>query len=338
MLPQIETITQSLQKMGLIKDPREAAFHPLSGGVSSDIWRVDTPSGAICVKQARRQLRVDAKWLAPVERNSIEATWMRTTGALMPGTVPRVISEDRAASLFAMTYFDPGTYPTWISRLMSGDVDIDFAAEIGTQLARMHAASADSPKLAADFGHDDLFRALRIDPYLITTSERHRDIAARLRELAQTTLETRRTLIHGDVSPKNILVGPAGPVFLDAECAVYGDPAFDIAFCLNHLMLKCMARRDSIHSLLESYRCLAESYMSGISWEPKDALETRAGHLIPALLLARVDGKSPVTYLNEADKATTRQFARLNLIAPPKYLKQLANKWRNAIADGTSSL
>ncbi|PPR20635.1 MAG: putative 2-hydroxyacid dehydrogenase, partial [Alphaproteobacteria bacterium MarineAlpha10_Bin1] len=207
----------------------------------------------------------------------------------MPGTVPRVISEDRAASLFAMTYFDPGTYPTWISRLMSGDVDIDFAAEIGTQLARMHAASADSPKLAADFGHDDLFRALRIDPYLITTSERHRDIAARLRELAQTTLETRRTLIHGDVSPKNILVGPAGPVFLDAECAVYGDPAFDIAFCLNHLLLKCMARRDSIHSLLESYRCLAESYMSGISWEPKDALETRAGHLIPALLLARVD-------------------------------------------------
>ncbi len=168
MLPQIETITQSLQKMGLIKDPREAAFHPLSGGVSSDIWRVDTPPGAICVKQARRQLRVDAKWLASVERNSIEATWMRTTGALMPGTVPRVISEDRAASLFAMTYFDPGTYPTWISRLMSGDVDIDFAAEIGTQLARMHAASADSPKLAADFGHDDLFRALRIDPYLIT--------------------------------------------------------------------------------------------------------------------------------------------------------------------------
>ena len=202
----------------------------------------------------------------------------------------------------------------------------------------MHAASADSPKLAADFGHDDLFRALRIDPYLITTSERHRDIAARLRELAQTTLETRRTLIHGDVSSKNILVGPAGPVFLDAECAVYGDPAFDIAFCLNHLLLKCMARRDSIHSLLESYRCLAESYMSGISWEPKDALETRAGHLIPALLLARVDGKSPVTYLNEADKATTRQFARLNLIAPPKNLKQLANKWRNAIADGTSSL
>ncbi len=61
--------------------------------------------------------------------------------------------------------------------------------------------------------------------------------------LSAGTLAAKIALVHGDVSPKKVPAGPRGPVFLDAECAWYGDPAFDLAFCLNHLLLKCLWNR-----------------------------------------------------------------------------------------------
>ena len=102
--------------------------------------------------------------------------------------------------------------------------------------------------------------------------------------------------MHGDVSPKNILVGPRGPVFLDAECAWYGDPAFDLAFCLNHLLLKCSVVPQAKAGFLRCFDALSDAYLDGDRFE---GVEARAASLLPALLLARVDGKSPVEYLTE---------------------------------------
>src|SRR5690606_24626353 len=112
-----------------------------------------------------------------------------------------------------------------------------------------------------------------------------------------TTASTRLALVHGDVSPKNILIGPNGPVFLDAECAWYGDPAFDLAFCLNHLLLKCLWTPRAATDFLASFEALAAAYRSGVVWEPPEALERRTARLLPGLLLGRIDGKSPVEYL-----------------------------------------
>src|SRR5258706_15623986 len=110
-------------------------------------------------------------------------------------------------------------------------------------------------------------------------------------------------LVHGDISPKNILIGPAGPVFLEAECAWYGDPAFDLAFCLNHLMLKCLWTPRSASDFLDCFDAMYAAYSAGVTWEPPAILEARAAALLPALFLARVDGKSPVEYLTQdADK------------------------------------
>ena len=131
------------------------------------------------------------------------------------------------------------------------------------------------------------------------------------------TAAAKVALVHGDVSPKNILVGPEGPMFLDAECAWYGDPAFDLAFCLNHLLLKCLAVPAATDGFLGSFDALAESYLGGIAWESPAALEARAAHLLPGLLLGRVDGKSPVEYLTaEDDKECVRQVARRLLTLP----------------------
>ena len=117
--------------------------------------------------------------------------------------------------------------------------------------------------------------------------------------------------MHGDVSPKNILVGPKGPVLLDAECAWYGDPAFDIAFCLNHLLLKRLPRPERARELRVAFLAFVDAYFGAVSFEPRDGLEARAAQLLPALFLARVDGKSPVEYLTqESDKGLRAQLRR----------------------------
>src|SRR5205085_5858894 len=136
-------------------------------------------------------------------------------------------------------------------------------------------------------------------------------------------------LVHGDVSPKNILVGPAGPVFLDAECAWWGDPAFDLAFCLNHLLLKCLWTPAARDDFLACFDALSESYLAAAEWEPRAALERRAAALLPGLLLARVDGKSPVEYLrDDASRASVRRVARQFLVAPTDRLQVVAAGWR----------
>jgi aminoglycoside phosphotransferase (APT) family kinase protein len=150
--------------------------------------------------------------------------------------------------------------------------------------------------------------------------------------LSRRTADTRLVMIHGDVSPKNILLGPAGPVFLDAECACIGDPAFDLAFCLNHMLLKCLwnpAARAGFHACFEA---LAAAYLQEVDWEPVAATEQRAASLLPGLFLARVDGKSPVEYIqNETDRTRVRRCARALLAAPLSHLAEVLAAWKREL-------
>jgi Ser/Thr protein kinase RdoA (MazF antagonist) len=142
------------------------------------------------------------------------------------------------------------------------------------------------------------------------------------------TAAKRVALVHGDVSPKNILIGPHGPVLLDAECAWFGDPAFDIAFCLNHLLLKCLVRPHGRKTLFAAFDALAEAYFEEVKWEPRADLENRAATLLPALLLARVDGKSPLEYIvKESGKDTVRVTATSLLSRPVQKLSEIADRW-----------
>jgi len=303
----------------------------LAGGVSSDIWCVERPSGAICVKRALPRLRVAQLWEAPVERNLYERRWMQTASAIVPGIAPRVLAHDDAG-MFAMEYLDPAQYPIWKAQLHAGHADPDFARSVGARLVRVHAATADDAQIAAQFATDASFHAIRLEPYLLATAVRHSDLAPRLEALAARTAATRRALVHGDVSPKNILVGPQGPVLLDAECAWYGDPAFDIAFCLNHLLLKCRWTPSAAAAYLACFDALADAYLEGVTWEPRAALEARAATLLPGLFLARVDGKSPVEYLTaEADRMPVRRVARALLERPPARLAEVRSAWGREI-------
>lgn len=317
----------ALRRMGLTVDSDPAAER-LTGGVSSDIWRIDLPGGPICVKRALSKLRVEADWRAPVARNAYEAAWMRVAADAVPGAVPALLGQDQAAGLLAMTYLAPEHYPLWKTLLRDGVADAVFAARVADTIARIHGATASDPTVAQAFPTDTIFYDIRLEPYLVATGRAHPDLASRLDQLVAVTAETKLALVHGDVSPKNILAGPDGPVLLDAECAWWGDPAFDLAFCLNHLLLKCIWVPAVRHGYLGCFQAMADAYLPRVTWEVPSALETRTAHLLPALLLARVDGKSPVEYItDDTQRQTVRRVARRLLIDPPDRLADIAHAW-----------
>jgi aminoglycoside phosphotransferase (APT) family kinase protein len=326
-----EAVVAFLHAAGLLAPGGRPRAVPLAGGVSSDIWRIDRDDGPICVKRALARLRVAQLWEAPVERNVFERRWMQTACAIVPGIAPRVLAHDDAG-LFAMEYLDPAHYPVWKDELHAGRASAQFAQQLGARLVRVHAATADDPAVAAQFATDANFRAIRLEPYLLATAARHPGLAEQLEALAARTAATRRALVHGDVSPKNILVGPQGPVLLDAECAWYGDPAFDIAFCLNHLLLKCLWTPAAAPAFLACFDALAAAYLSGVRWEPSAVLEARAAALLPGLFLARVDGKSPVEYLTtQQDRERVRRVAGALLMRAPQRLAEVRAAWAREI-------
>ncbi|MFI5792923.1 phosphotransferase family protein [Streptomyces sp. NPDC051677] len=313
--------------------PGEAArWTPLAGGVSSDLWRVDLPGRSLCVKRALAKLRVAADWHAPVSRNAYEWAWMRFASRHRPDSVPELLAHDPEAGLFAMAYLPPERYPTWKAQLLAGEVRPATAAAVGETLGALHTASAGDAALATEFATDDNFHALRIEPYLLATAAAHPGLSDRLQTLADRTAATHLALVHGDVSPKNILVGPSGPVLLDAECAWYGDPAFDLAFCINHLLLKSLVLHGRRTDLLRSARVLAEEYLRCVDWEPLAVIEGRAASLLPALLLARVDGKSPVEYLtDDRHRLLVRTVASGLLRAPAPTVADVLDAWTTVL-------
>jgi aminoglycoside phosphotransferase (APT) family kinase protein len=292
---------------------------PLTGGVSSDIVRVRLADGRqVAAKRALAQLKTASEWRASTERNHNEAEWLRAAGAIVPGATPRVLAEDQRTGTVLLEYLPPDAFTGWKADLLAGNISVDVARAVADTIGRIHAATFNNTAVAATFATDALFDELRLDPYLRTTAARHPDVSAGILSVLEETAASRQALVHGDLSPKNILVGKHGarPVILDAECAWYGDPAFDAAFCLNHLVLKAVhmpAHADALRASADAY---LQAWLSHFDGAVAGELERRTAALLPCLMLARVDGKSPVEYLSPEGQAAIRRAA-LSLIAEP---------------------
>jgi len=325
---EVAEITMSLARMGLIDEGEMPVLTPLAGGISSLIVRATTRHGDLCVKRALPQLKVAVEWKVPVERNGAEVGWMRIAERVASGSVPGILGEDDEGKAFAMAWLDPAQYPVWKGQLLDGVARVETARAVAEALSRVHNTCADDPQIARSFANDAIFHAIRLDPYFGAAALMHRDCAGPLHALIERTATSRHTLVHGDVSPKNILVGPASPLLLDAECACYGDPAFDLAFCLTHLCLKCVWRPKTAPDYLACFDAFASASLDGCAWEPRPDLEERTCALLAGMLLARIDGKSPVEYIEaERDKNRVRRFARGFLLDPASRLQTMREAW-----------
>jgi 5-methylthioribose kinase len=322
-------ILAALREHDLIADGEQFAIAPISGGVSCDVFLVEVKRRPpVVVKRALAKLKVTADWRAPVERWQSEVAWLKLVAELDQRLVPKIIAEDRARHLFVMEYLPKARFPVWKDELAAGVVDVSFATRVGAGLARIHASTASAPAIAQRFANDGQFLALRLDAYLLQAARANEDVAAKLKSLANGVATARIALMQGDISPKNILHGPETPVFLDAETTCYGDPAFDLAFCLNHLLLKFIWHPEHRDTYAAAFVALKDAYLQGVTWEPQGRLDRRAANLLAGLLLARVDGKSPVEYITGArDKEFVRARAKDFLNAEGKTLDEMRSAW-----------
>ena len=316
-----------LASAGIAADVRSVV--PLTGGVSSDIVRVElADERMLCAKRALPKLKVASDWSAPVERNQYEVAWLRLAGRIAPRAVPAVVAEDAEAGVVVMDYLPDRDFVLWKAELLAGHVDPEVARAVGATLGAIHAATWDDPDVAAAFATDHLIDALRLDPYLRFTASRHPAVAETILGILERTATTKHALVHGDVSPKNILVRRSNrtPVFLDAECAWYGDPAFDAAFCINHLLLKAYHLPLNSAQLSIAAANLHSAWLAAFPEPERAALASRTATLLPCLLLARVDGKSPVEYLDEPTRAQVRAHALDLLRQQPASLGEIIDR------------
>lgn len=327
--PQAADVIGFVTEEHLLGEAAELTSEPMGGGVSSDVWLVGDGTRHVVVKTPLSDLRVAAGWRAPVARADAEARWLRTVADLVPGACPRVLAYDDRRHLLALEYLEPGSHTLWKGRLLVGDVDRGDAVRVGDLIGRIHRQTAQRPRLAADFANDEMFTVLRVEPYLERLVAAHPGLGEPVAGIVSSLAAHRSVLVHGDVSPKNILLGPRGPVLIDAETACWGDPAFDLAFCLNHLLLKCLVAGASPEELTASADALAVSYLAHVDWELAEEVAERTAELLPALMLARVDGRSPVEYLHAPAQDRVRRFAVPLLLQPSPGLSGVIDAWRS---------
>lgn len=315
-----------------------ARLTPLAGGVSSEIYRVDDGEESFVVKRALPKLTVAADWFADPRRNLHEQDYLRYVGAILPASVPRVLFASREHCYFAMELLD-GNLANWKAELLAGRIDARQAAMAGHTLGVIHRHSAGHPEAVERFDTSDHFWQLRIEPYLLATAKAHRRLAPALHAETERLAECRSALVHGDYSPKNMLVGEDRLVVIDCEVAWYGDPAFDLAFLLNHLCLKAVYHAPKHQpALLAAAYAVADAYHA--EWSDSamaTEIANRASRLLPMLLLARVDGKSPVEYLNDAQRQHVRQFAERAILAPSMGLGAMLRNWFASVAERKAS-
>ncbi len=315
-------------ELGLGAADDVVAIRPLTGGVSSDIALVDTGEQKVCVKFALEKLKVAEDWYAPVERNHAEYNWLLFAASIVPGTTPALLGYSDEEKGFAMEFVEGDDVYLWKTALLQAHPDRGEAGKIGSVLGEIHQASAVSDDVKNEFQNQEDFYALRLEPYLCFTASRYPALSKQINALVEMLYKSRLVLVHGDVSPKNIIFKQGVPILLDAECATIGDPSFDVSFCLNHLILKALHIKKSRQLLLNSVGKFWSAYTPHINWEPTAELERRICRLLPALMLARADGKSPVEYLNSDEFQIVRSLA-VSLIENPeqsliKFVERLA--------------
>ncbi|MBB3206748.1 5-methylthioribose kinase [Rhodopirellula rubra] len=314
---------QQLRDRGFLQTTTPS-LKPLTGGVSSEIYLVEDGDRRFVVKRALAKLKVQQDWFADTSRNRSEQAYMRYVASFRPDAMPEIYQCDAEAGLFSMEYLEG--YRNWKDDLLAGHCDVDLARRAGVLVGEIHSRTWGDSRIKADFDTIPNFDQLRIDPYLRGTAQKHADLATKMLAEADRLTRSRQCLIHGDYSPKNMMHLDGRLVPLDCEVACFADAAFDLAFLLNHLFLKSLFHVPVELPMPEMISAVREGYGDG-NPEHYREVETRAATLLPMLMLARVDGKSPVEYLNVDQQSFVRSFTREHILRDGIPLKQIAENW-----------
>ncbi len=311
-----------LKGSGRVGEGEEPVVRVLAGGVSNRTVLVERPEAgeAWVVKQALPKLRVAVDWFSDPERIHREALGLRWLEELAPlGTTTPLVFEDRDNHLLAMAAV-PEPHENWKTMLLGGRLENDHVGQFGRLLGTVHRRGYERrEETEPAFWDRSFFESLRLEPYYGYTAEQVPDAADYLGALVEETRTRRDTLVHGDYSPKNVLVREGALVLLDHEVIHFGDPAFDLGFSLTHFLSKAHHLPGMREDLADAARFYWATYREVVEELPWAAdIEERAVRHTLGCLLARVAGRSPLEYLDEGELAHQREAVLALLQYPPE--------------------
>ncbi len=279
------------------------------------------------IKQSLGKLRVKDDWRSERSRIYREAESIRALlPVLGPAALPEVIHIDRKRFLYIMTAAPVGSQ-VWKDLLLARRADSQVARNAGLLLARMINASKDDAPLSSQFWDRTVFDQLRIDPYYRTTASRHPELGQEFDDLIGASLAIRTSLVHGDYSPKNMLVLGENIFLIDFEVVHWGDPSFDAAFLMNHLFLKAFHQPPASRQFIALVNDFWTTLLAALGPEAAAGFEAMTLRHVGGLLLARIDGKSPVEYIqDEATKEAVRSMATWILRERPHQVAEVADR------------
>ncbi|MGC9259170.1 MAG: phosphotransferase family protein [Phycisphaerae bacterium] len=328
-----EEFRKQLFRDGIIHNPN-ARLMPLAGGVSSDIYLVDDGGRYLVAKRALAKLRVREEWTADISRNHVEIAALRVMERLLPNLAPKLLAAPADKGYLVMEYLDT-RFANWKQLLLNGQCLDLHARTAGGALGTLHQRTWGMAELAPTLGKWKDFRQLRVSPYLEALASKHPSIVGTVSaQIDHLRHCPQKCLVHGDYSPKNMLFRDSQLVILDWEVAWFGDPSFDISFLLNHLLLKAIRRKrqaaDFVHLALVAW----QAYADNLGREKFNVVASAVPRLLPMLMLARVDGKSPVEYLTHGiDQDIARRFALNSIVSPWSNTEQLCAAFAAFIED-----
>jgi 5-methylthioribose kinase len=315
----VESVGGYLRARKVFQEGDSLRAEELGGGVSNVVLAVSSADNRVVVKQALPRLRVEDEWLAKRERAINEGSTLRLASTITPGCVPAVLDVDGDLCAVTMTAASPD-WATWKDRLLAGEADSSIASRLGEILAAWHGATFENEKLLGTSGDYEVFDQLRIDPFYRTVARRRPRLATAIEGFVRRMDATRVCLVHGDYSPKNVLVG-RGLWVIDFEVAHFGDPAFDLAFMLNHLLLKRLHLGGRSEGVVDCVKGFWNAYLGAAADMPPPDLRYVLGH-VGCLMVARVDGKSPAEYLSLEEREVAREAGSRLLLEPPGSLDE----------------
>ncbi len=314
-IEQTEQLIAYLRNGGFIKSDESPHCRMLTGGVSNRTVLVEMADGRHwVVKQALEKLRVKTDWFSDPMRILREAAGLRHLEQLAPpGTITPLVFEDNEHQLLAMQAV-PQPHDNWKDLLLNGQIDTNHIEQFAHLLAAIHTGSRNDPGLAEIFSDTSYFESLRLEPYYAFAAKQVPEVQPFLTQLIDDTRKRRLCVVHGDYSPKNILIHQGQLILLDHEVIHFGDPAFDLGFSLTHLLSKAhylSEHRDQFSNAAKHYwqSYIANGNVLPDSKLPSDpAFQTFVVRHTLACLLARVAGRSPLEYLNETQRKHQQQI------------------------------
>ena len=261
-------------------------IRPVGTGHKNIIYRVATDGQHLIVKQARSWHNTKQRKLLDRKRIFSEKSCLEILAQILPPHIlPEILLEDRT------NYVLVSTAPArdallWEDELASGRIDLQLASQCGELLATVHNQTADARDLKTIFKDTKAFEQLRIAPLFGELESAFPDVQKAIETHTKNLLKTRRTLVLGDLRPRNVWVN-SGRIFLvDFATAHFGNPSFDLAFYATDLCLKAVFNSPQKAAYLEAINVFWSSYFGIATYPRRQGVEMEAVREFACMLLS----------------------------------------------------